>query len=161
MIEDVDLVGPSTQIAELVRARGEADYIVSSHNFEHLPFDVVEIFDAGGEFHAHLRLNRSTGELRPANYEATRNSLLRRVQDEAAETSTKYQKMQSALEGLGEAKERIRQLEETAQRLNEDNVYQCQLSKSIRGSLIWKLASPLWRLETRGARKKNRRKFPK
>ena len=40
MIEDVDLVGSSTHIGELVRARGEAgtfDYVVSSHNFEHLP----------------------------------------------------------------------------------------------------------------------------
>ena len=39
-IEDVDLVGSSTQIAELVKARnGEQsfDYIVSSHNFEHIP----------------------------------------------------------------------------------------------------------------------------
>ena len=39
LIEDVDLVGSSTHIGELVRARGEAgtfDYIVSSHNFEHL-----------------------------------------------------------------------------------------------------------------------------
>jgi SAM-dependent methyltransferase len=302
MIEDVDLVGSSTQIAELVRARGEAgtfDYIVSSHNFEHLPnpirflqgcaealkpggvlsmaipdrracfdyfrpvtrlsdwiqafvedrsrpsfaqdfahrelfahyddgkqrvgsfvrnrppervsaklnldrvfgdwmqrlrgndenyhdahcsvftpssfellvrdaaylglaqFEVVEICDAGAEFHAHLRANRSTEDLRPANYEQTRNSLLHRIQNEAAETSAKYQEMRSALEGLGEAHERIRQLEETAQRLNEDNVCQFQLNKSIRGSLIWKLASPLWRLETRSARKKNRRKFPK
>lgn len=39
-IEDVDLVGTSTEIAQLVRARNELgtfDYIVSSHNFEHLP----------------------------------------------------------------------------------------------------------------------------
>ena len=40
LIEDVDLVGSSTHLGELVRARGEAgtfDYVVSSHNFEHLP----------------------------------------------------------------------------------------------------------------------------
>ncbi|MGF6371287.1 SAM-dependent methyltransferase/cell division protein FtsB [Paraburkholderia sp. RAU6.4a] len=39
-IEEVDLLGSSTQIEELVRSRGELgqfDYIVSSHNFEHLP----------------------------------------------------------------------------------------------------------------------------
>ncbi|RFU45988.1 bifunctional 2-polyprenyl-6-hydroxyphenol methylase/3-demethylubiquinol 3-O-methyltransferase UbiG [Paraburkholderia sp. DHOC27] len=38
-IEDVDLVGSSTHIDLLVAARGEAgmfDYVVSSHNFEHL-----------------------------------------------------------------------------------------------------------------------------
>lgn len=57
------------------------------------PFEVVEIFDAGCEFHAHLRVNRLTEVLRPANYERTRNDLLSRVHDEAAETSTKYQKM--------------------------------------------------------------------
>ncbi len=40
LIEDVDLVGSSIAIGDLVAARGEAgtfDYIVSSHNFEHLP----------------------------------------------------------------------------------------------------------------------------
>ncbi|TDY25465.1 methyltransferase family protein [Paraburkholderia sp. BL6665CI2N2] len=39
-IEDVDMVGSSTSIAQLVAARGETgkfDYIVSSHNLEHSP----------------------------------------------------------------------------------------------------------------------------
>lgn len=39
-IEDVDVLGSSTEIASLVEARGELgthDYIISSHNFEHLP----------------------------------------------------------------------------------------------------------------------------
>lgn len=39
-IEEVDLVGTSTEIAQLVSDRNELgtfDYIVSSHNFEHLP----------------------------------------------------------------------------------------------------------------------------
>jgi SAM-dependent methyltransferase len=39
-IEDVDLVGPAHRIAGIVDARGELgqfDYIISSHNFEHLP----------------------------------------------------------------------------------------------------------------------------
>lgn len=39
-IDDVDLLGSATEIAALVGARGELgcyDYIVSSHNFEHLP----------------------------------------------------------------------------------------------------------------------------
>ena len=96
------------------------------------PFEVVEIFDSGAEFHVHLRVNRSTEELRPANYEQTRNSLLRRIQDEAAETSTKYQETRSALKSpgeannrtdqleatLAEANKRIHQLEETVQRLD-------------------------------------------
>jgi SAM-dependent methyltransferase len=40
LIEDVDVVGSSTLIGDLVRQRGELnsfDYIISSHNFEHLP----------------------------------------------------------------------------------------------------------------------------
>lgn len=146
------------------------------------PFEVVEIFDAGWEFHAHLKVNRSTDDLRPANYEQTRNSLLRRIQDEAAETSTKYQEMRSALEGSGEpnkgpdepnkrihqlketlaeANKKIRQLEETAQRLDTDIVYRSRLNKEIRDLLTWKLVSPLWRLETRSERKKSRNKSPK
>jgi hypothetical protein len=39
-IEEVDLLGPAHLVAELVAARGglgEFDFIVSSHNFEHLP----------------------------------------------------------------------------------------------------------------------------
>jgi SAM-dependent methyltransferase len=39
-IEDVDLVGSSTEIGDLATAKfpaGSFDYIVSSHNFEHLP----------------------------------------------------------------------------------------------------------------------------
>ncbi|MHB9021055.1 MAG: methyltransferase domain-containing protein [Halothiobacillus sp.] len=39
-IEEVDIVGNATDIAELVDKRGELgtyDYIISSHNFEHLP----------------------------------------------------------------------------------------------------------------------------
>ncbi|HET7881386.1 MAG TPA: hypothetical protein VFL55_10905, partial [Acetobacteraceae bacterium] len=39
-IEEVDLLGPAHRLAELVAERGELgefDFIVSSHNFEHLP----------------------------------------------------------------------------------------------------------------------------
>ena len=39
-IEDVDIVGSAVDIKSLVEARGELgafDYIISSHNFEHLP----------------------------------------------------------------------------------------------------------------------------
>lgn len=40
LIESVDLIGSSTEIAALVDARselGQYDYIISSHNFEHVP----------------------------------------------------------------------------------------------------------------------------
>jgi len=39
-IEEVDLLGPAHRLGELVASRGEAgqiDFIISSHNFEHLP----------------------------------------------------------------------------------------------------------------------------
>lgn len=36
-IEEVDFVGSATDIADLIPNHGEYDYIVSSHNFEHLP----------------------------------------------------------------------------------------------------------------------------
>lgn len=45
-IEEVDIVGSSTEIAELVEVRGELgqfDYIISSHNLEHCP-DPVKFF---------------------------------------------------------------------------------------------------------------------
>ncbi|HET8637919.1 MAG TPA: methyltransferase domain-containing protein [Acidobacteriaceae bacterium] len=50
-IEEVDLVGPAHRIAELVAARGETgsfDFILSSHNFEHLP-DPVSFLQACSE----------------------------------------------------------------------------------------------------------------
>lgn len=40
LIEEVDLLGTSTEIAQLVASKealGSFDYVVSSHNFEHLP----------------------------------------------------------------------------------------------------------------------------
>lgn len=40
LIEDVDLIGTSTEIAQLLAeksALGTFDYVISSHNFEHLP----------------------------------------------------------------------------------------------------------------------------
>jgi SAM-dependent methyltransferase len=40
LIEEVDLIGTSTDLASLIAARGELgtfDYVVSSHNLEHLP----------------------------------------------------------------------------------------------------------------------------
>lgn len=45
-IENVDLVGSSSQIAELVKsvnALGQFDYVISSHNLEHVP-DLVKFF---------------------------------------------------------------------------------------------------------------------
>jgi SAM-dependent methyltransferase len=286
MIEDVDLVGSSDHIGELVRARGEAgtfDYIVSSHNFEHLPnpirflqgcatalkpsgvlsmaipdrracfdyfrpvtrlsewieafiedrskpsraqdfdsrelfarfddgeqrafaffrnccpekvaaeldldvvfgdwmerlrvddenyydahcsvftpssfellirdaaylgqasFEIIEIVDAGCEFHAHLRVNQAPDVLRPANYELTRTALLLRIADEAAETSSEYQKMRVALECPApvmaltaqvvdhpEVAERVRQLEDAI--------------RELRMSTSWRITEPLRRL---------------
>ena len=148
---DLNLDGPFGDWMRSLRTKDENYYdshcsVFTPSSFELLvrdvaylglaPFEVVEILDAGSEFHAHLRVNRSTEDLRPADYEQTRNSLLRRIQDEAAETSTKYQEMWCARQSLEEME---------------------QWFKGIRDLMTWKLASPLWRLETRSMRKAKRR----
>lgn len=52
------------------------------------PFEVVDVFDSPGvEFYAHLRLTEDKAVLRPADYEGTRNRLMHRILEEAAETS--------------------------------------------------------------------------
>jgi SAM-dependent methyltransferase len=128
------------------------------------PFGVVEIVEAGCEFHAHIRFERSMEVLRPANYEETRNDLLHRIQDEAAETSTKYQKMRLEFEVhpeadllLVEANQKVRLLEEQMARLKEDYINECKLNQLIRSSFTWSLVLPFWRLETRASRQKNGR----
>jgi hypothetical protein len=110
-----------------------------------VPFEIIEIFDAGCEFHAHLRVSRTAEVLRPADYEQTRNALLHRIGDEAAQTSTKYQEMRMVLEsgvavrdvtgqqmGQGEMNGRIRQLEDTI--------------RELRASTSWRITEPLRRL---------------
>lgn len=107
------------------------------------PFEVVEIHDDGCEFHAHLRMNPSTEELRPPNYEQTRNSLLRRIQDEAAETSTKYQEMRSALEDLGEANRKIYELEDAAAKANRRIDQLEETVSALYRSTRWRMTAPL------------------
>jgi len=58
-----------------------------------VPFEIIEIRAGHGEFYAHLRLGRSGDSLRLADYEEIRNCLLRRIQDECAETSGRFQEM--------------------------------------------------------------------
>jgi SAM-dependent methyltransferase len=129
-----------------------------------VPFEVVEIFDAGCEFHAHLRSNQATEALRPADHERIRNALLLRIQDEAAETSTKYQEMRLAIESLpmnpDGANEQIHQLTMNLDGANE-RIHQLtmnldrangqihQLEDTIRGlrtSTSWRITEPLRRL---------------
>lgn len=49
MLEDVDFVGSATEIASLIPAdqHGTFDYIVSSHNFEHLPNPIKFLVGCG------------------------------------------------------------------------------------------------------------------
>ncbi|WP_250538459.1 MULTISPECIES: class I SAM-dependent methyltransferase [unclassified Caballeronia] len=61
-------------------------------------FEVLEVFDAGCEFHAHLRCTDATDALRPAGYQTMRNALLRRIHDEAAETSRQFQALRAECE---------------------------------------------------------------
>ncbi len=54
-IEEVDLLGSATQMGELVAERGESgqlDFILSSHNFEHLPNPIKFLRDCSIVLHA-------------------------------------------------------------------------------------------------------------
>ncbi|WP_250529159.1 class I SAM-dependent methyltransferase [Caballeronia sp. ATUFL_F1_KS4A] len=103
------------------------------------PFDVVEIVDAGCEFHAHLRLCEPGHGANPADYRHVRNELLHRIQDEAAETSHAWQsqKMESEIERvlsndtIEAAHARIRELEQS--------IY------VLRRSTTWRATEPLRR----------------
>lgn len=125
-----------------------------------VPFEVVQIFDAGCEFHAHLRSNSATEALRPADYEQTRNALLLRIQDEAAETSTKYQEMRLALESLpmnpNGVNEQIHQLTMNLDGANEQIDLLENTIHGLRTSTSWRITEPLRRLTVLFRRTYNR-----
>jgi SAM-dependent methyltransferase len=120
-----------------------------------IPFELVEISEtAGNEFHVHLRSTTSSDSLRPANYEAIRNSVLRRVLDEAAVTSALSH---DAELGGGRAVETGARREgaESApvdQRLDVANLRIRQLEEAmaeLRASSSWRLTEPLRRIVTK------------
>lgn len=138
-------------------------------------FEVVEIFDSPGvEFYAHLRLNTSPDVLRPANYEATRNEILRNMLDEAAETSSlrvESSELRAKNESLEEGEALRREIGEMSkvkdsltdalesmrrevERLAERGTNLERELREVRSSTSWRLTSPLRRLisTVRGSR---------
>jgi SAM-dependent methyltransferase len=102
-------------------------------------FDVEEITENNGnEFYVHLRREESR-TLEESEFYAKRESLLRSAIDEVAYNSPYAYSLRAQLENS--------QLELV--RLQADN-------KSIKSSLAWKIASPLWRLLTRSERRARR-----
>jgi SAM-dependent methyltransferase len=81
LIEDVDLVGDASSIGALVSAKGLAGkigYIVSSHNFEHLPNPIrflrgcSEVLEPGGVLSMAVPDARACFDIFPYAYAARR-----------------------------------------------------------------------------------------
>lgn len=96
-------------------------------------FEILEISKtAGNEFHVHLRSTTDPASLRPLSYDEVRNSVLRRVVEEGAESSMSIdQKLETEVAHL---EEKIRALEETV--------------AQMRASSSWRVTAPLRRAST-------------
>jgi hypothetical protein len=120
-----------------------------------IPFELVEISEtAGNEFHVHLRSTTSSDSLRPANYEAIRNSVLRRVLDEAAVTSALSHDAELGGGWAVETGARREGAERAPddRRLDVANLRILQLEEAIaelRASSSWRLTEPLRRIVTK------------
>jgi len=105
-IEDVDLIGPAHRLAELVEragALGQIDFILSSHNFEHLPNPIgffqscARVLKSGGVLSMaipdkrccfdYFRPVSTVGELLEAHFEQRDRPSLRQLYDAAALSS--------------------------------------------------------------------------
>jgi len=129
------------------------------------PFEVLEVFDSGCEFHAHLRKTDRQEVLRPADYEVTRNALLRKIHDEAAETSGQFQAMRAerdsleaerkslasqiaALTDSGESYAREIALAQANAQIAQDKARIAQLEDTVHGlrsSTSWRATAPIRR----------------
>ena len=111
-----------------------------------IPFEVFELFDAGGEFHAHLRLIDSAKVMRPSNYDEIRAVFCRRIKEEEAQ----YSETSATLKALQEKPPRVveklvvdpsvaAQLE--AQR--SENELLRKTIEHLKASTSWRLTAPL------------------
>jgi SAM-dependent methyltransferase len=104
-------------------------------------FFVEEISESNGnEFYVHLR-NLGTATLEESDFFDTRHKLLHATMDECAYNSGYAYVLREQSAARTEA---LRNAEKSL--------------SDLRGSKTWKLAAPLWRLETHGRRKTERRK---
>jgi hypothetical protein len=104
-------------------------------------FSVEEISESNGnEFYVHLR-NLGAATLEESEFFAMRQELLHATMDECA-----YNSRHAYV------------LREDERALKEQNAALENALGDLRDSKTWKLAAPLWRLETHGRRKAERRK---
>jgi hypothetical protein len=100
-------------------------------------FSVEEISESNGnEFYVHLR-NLGTATLEESDFFGARRKLLHAIMDECAYNSVYAYVLREQLAAL----------------MNNEKAL-----SDLRASKTWKLAAPLWRLETHGRRKAERRK---
>lgn len=108
------------------------------------PFDVVEVFDDGCEFHAHLIRREADAAKDSAVHERERNALMQQIKDEEAEASRVYRKaiaerdeLQAALDAEKlthrQALERTRHLEH----LSSAPRYQQAIYRHVAPPLRW------------------------
>lgn len=100
-------------------------------------FSVEEISESNGnEFYVHLR-NQGAATLEESDFFGARRKLLHATMDECAYNSAYAYVLREQLAAF----------------MNAENAF-----RDLRASKTWKLAAPLWRLETHGRRKAERRK---
>ncbi len=119
-------------------------------------FTVIEVATAGAEFHAHLRPTDDPAELRPHDYPKIRTALLRKIKEEAAETSEVYRRYKTISEALSEEVKFLRagMPESIAQndvQILEQRLVSAQRSiealeatvGQLRNSTSWRITAPL------------------
>jgi len=107
-------------------------------------FSVEEISEShGNEFYVHLR-NQGAAALEESEFFDARQKLLQATIDECAYNSAYAYVLREQLAALTNAEKALMNAEKAL--------------SDLRGSKTWKLAAPLWRLETHGRRKAERRK---
>jgi SAM-dependent methyltransferase len=131
------------------------------------------------EFYVHLR-NNGVSELKAPDFFERRQQLLRASIDECAynsiyayglrmreaetdklrtETASTEGKITTTQEKMVALENELADYRDREKRLVQENSFQSNLIRSVKGSLTWKIASPFWRLETRSQRKAKRRKL--
>jgi hypothetical protein len=121
-----------------------------------LRLSIEETVRSGAEFYVHLRNPATTKPKSDAEFYSERQVLLHRVMDECAYNSCYAfdlrQKLQVELNSLVSAQEKIVEIK-NALVSAEANL------DEIKNSITWKIAGPLWRLETKRQRKEARRRL--
>lgn len=113
------------------------------------PYEIVEISEsAGNEFYAHLRVTQDAEKLHPADYEETRNTILRRILNEAAVTSA-VSINAADLDAMQQSQRRERDKLRTELEAAHAKVEQLEaMLGQIQSSSSWRLTGPLRKVVT-------------